>query len=108
MAASSRTEPIGEVKEVLFVDGLEDFGYPGLHYLVFVSGYSGLAKVSAIDLWNVRPAYWLRPITVCFQPCDKVPNVDFEIFLIFMLCDRSIPVALLPSSSLWHTSERER
>jgi hypothetical protein len=58
---SSRSEPVREPEEILFVNGVEHHDACALDDLVFQSR-DCQRLLSTIRLWYVRPTRWMRPI----------------------------------------------
>src|SRR5262249_54445643 len=71
MGAASGAKAIGAIEEVGLVNGIHDLGHRTLDDLVF-QREDAERSLSAIRLWDVRPANWQRPIAAAVEPIAEI------------------------------------
>lgn len=81
--APPRAEPVGEAKEVFFVDGVEHLDDGSLDEFVFQRG-NAERPLPSVRLRDVRPTRWLRTVRSLVQSLMQVSKLLFEPGLVLL------------------------
>src|SRR6266852_7827896 len=78
VGAASRSKAIGAIEEVGFIDGAQDLGHRALDDFIF-QREDAERPLTAVSLWDVRPANRQRPISAAMDPVGQIAKITFEL-----------------------------